>query len=157
MSGTQGESPGADGPAPLRPAGADRHGGPPLDVAAVDAEGRRLLIGTAHVLAGLMTMGLLDHAGGVSGLYEALFPDLPPGRDRDRAMFTAGAVTGAAGTWRKARSKWQPDGLADVADELYAAGWEAMGGLAHDAATVAPAWWAAWTGPEPLPGTGESG
>jgi hypothetical protein len=84
---------------------------PDPDLAAADAEGRLRIAGTAQVIAGLLTLGLLEHAGSPRHLYEALFPDVPPGPARDRAMFTAGAVTGAAAGWRKGRSRWDPAGL----------------------------------------------
>lgn len=127
-------------------------GGQELD-AGIDAEAHRRIVGTADVIAGLMTMGLLDHAGGIDGLHEALFPSLPPGRERDRAMFLAGAVTGAAVGRRKGRAHWDPAGLDDVAEQLYAVGWERMGALAKDAAEVAPAWWERWGQAGTVPGS----
>jgi hypothetical protein len=106
------------------------------DIVAVDQAGAQMLVGTAHVLAGLLAAELLHYAGSPEGLLGVLFPDAE-GEARDRLMFTAGAVVGAGAGLRKGRSRWDPAWLEETAAQLYEAGFEAMGRLAERAAAVA--------------------
>lgn len=105
-------------------------------VVEVDLGGRRMLIGSAQVLGGLLTAGLLHHVRTPGALVDVLAPTVPPGPERDRLVFTAGAAAGLWAGRRQRAGRWDPTELREVADDLYAAGWAAMGGLAERAAAV---------------------
>ncbi|MFJ3793926.1 hypothetical protein [Kitasatospora sp. NPDC090091] len=107
------------------------------EIEEVDRGGRRLLVGSAQILGGLMTAGLLEHVGSPDALVDVLAPQVPPGPARDRLVFTAGAAAGLWAGQRRRRGAWDPGELQHAADDLYAAGWAAMGGLADDAAHLA--------------------
>lgn len=103
---------------------------------AADRRGARLVVGTAQVLEGLLALGILEHVRGPERLLEAMLPDLEPGTARDAAFFLAGAMAGTAAGIRKGRPRWGSSGrdLADAAEALLDAGYEAMGGLVRRAA-----------------------
>ncbi|MFD4397266.1 hypothetical protein, partial [Kitasatospora sp. NPDC058478] len=87
----------------------------------------RLVTGTAQVLEGLLTLGLVEQARGLDGLLGLLLPDIAPGPQRDAALFLAGAsaaTSSAARRWRG--GGWNPTELADVAEQLHTAGYELM-------------------------------
>ncbi|MFI9331911.1 hypothetical protein ACIGZJ_30770 [Kitasatospora sp. NPDC052868] len=107
------------------------------ELAEVDRAGRRLLVGSAQILAGLMTAGLLEHVRTPDALTDVLAPHVPAGPERDRLVFTAGAAAGLWAGQRRRRGHWDPDELQHAADDLYASGWAAMGLLAADAAHLA--------------------
>ncbi|BFP50074.1 hypothetical protein KCMC57_64420 (plasmid) [Kitasatospora sp. CMC57] len=104
----------------------------------LDERGRTMVVSSAMVLAGLLSAGLLQHVRSPGALVEVLAPSVPPGAERDRLVFAAGA---AAGLWAgqcRARTRWEPAALQRAADDYFAAGWAAMGGLAEQAAAVVP-------------------
>lgn len=107
------------------------------EVEEVDREGRRLLVGSAQILGGLMTAGLLEHVRTPDALIGVLAPQVPPGPARDKLVFTAGAAAGLWAGQRRRRGQWDPAELQEAADDLYASGWAAMGLLASDAAHLA--------------------
>jgi hypothetical protein len=106
-------------------------------VEVADRDGARLLVGTAHVLAGLLTAGVLEYARGPGRLVEVLCPSVPPGVERDRLVFAAGAAAGLSAGSRRGADRWDPAGLQAAADALGAAGFEVMGALAGRAAAAA--------------------
>jgi hypothetical protein len=118
------------------------------DLAQVDRYGQRLLIGSAHVLAGLMATGLLRHARRPDTLIGILAPDVPPGPDRDRLVFIAGAAAGLHAGQRRRAGRWDPAEERQAADDLYAAGWAAMAVLPARAATVGHSM-PPWAAPQP--------
>jgi len=107
-----------------------------VDVVEVDVRGRRMLVSSAQVLGGLMAAGLLRHVRTPGALVDVLAPAVPPGEDRDQLVFTAGAAAGLWAGRRQRAGQWDPAVLRQTADDLYAAGWAAMGLLADNAATV---------------------
>lgn len=104
-------------------------------VAQADQRAAHLTSGTATVLQGLLTLGLLEHVNGPQKLLEAVLPDLPPSLERDAAMFLAGAIAGTAAGQRRARARWAPTGsdLAAAVTALQDAGWHAMAAACHRA------------------------
>ena len=125
---------------------------PPADgsarVGVADHAGAILVTGTAQVIEGLLTMGLLEHASGPAGLLALLLPedDHRPPAERDAVMFLAGAVSGtaaAAARWRTG-SRWRAEALREVASALRDAGFEAMGYRALRAASAGGLWLPGW-------------
>ncbi|AEW92896.1 MULTISPECIES: hypothetical protein [Streptomycetaceae] len=108
-----------------------------VSIPEADAAGSQLLIGTAHVLAGLMVLGLLEHAGSAVGLVDVLYPTAQ-GDERDRALFLAGAITGQAVELRRNRRTggWTTEDLNAAIADCEAAGFVAMGRLMARASKV---------------------
>jgi hypothetical protein len=104
-----------------------------------DDVGAQLVEETAHVLAELMVIGVLEHADHPAQIPGLLLPQLPAGPERDRAMFVLGAVVGAAAGRRHTRASRASVAAARTA--LQEAGFEAMGRLTDPRARHRP--WAA--------------
>jgi hypothetical protein len=104
----------------------------------LDRAGRRLLVGSGQVLAGLLAVGLLQHVRTPGTLVDVIAPQIPPGEQRDQLVFMAGAAAGLWAGQQRARPEWDPRELAAAAADLYAAGFAAMGDLAADAAAAPP-------------------
>lgn len=107
-----------------------------VDVVEVDVRGQRLVVSSAQVLGGLLAAGLLRHVRSPGALVDVLAPEVPPGQERDRLVFTAGAAAGLWAGRRQRAGQWDPEELRETADDLYAAGWAAMGSVVERAATV---------------------
>ncbi|MER7707179.1 hypothetical protein ABTX81_30300 [Kitasatospora sp. NPDC097605] len=97
------------------------------EIVAADVLGARLVTGTAQVLEGLLVLGLVEHARGLDSLPDILLPTLPPGPDRDAALFLTGASAATAAAARRWRGQqWDPEEFAAAAAQLQEAGFELM-------------------------------
>ncbi|WP_331756738.1 hypothetical protein [Streptomyces decoyicus] len=104
----------------------------PADIAALDEalHGRNLR--SAHVIAGILDAGLLNHAGRPDRLPTALFPDVP--EDAVQAIWNMALTVGIWAGKAMLRPQWQPEELDRLQRALDEAGHHAMAGSVATAA-----------------------
>jgi hypothetical protein len=103
------------------------------DTAAVDEvlHGRNLR--SAHVIAGVLDAGLLNHAGRPDRLPTALFPDVP--EDVVQAIWTMALTVGIWAGKALLRPQWEPEALDRWQRALDDVGYRAMAGSVATAAS----------------------
>jgi len=81
---------------------------------------------SAHVIAGILDAGLLNHAGRPDRLPAALFPDVP--EDTVQAIWNMALTVGIWAGKAMLRPQWEPSALDRARDALDEAGYRAMAG-----------------------------
>lgn len=99
---------------------------------AVDQELHGRNLRSAHVIAGVLDAGLLNHAGRPEKLPTALFPDVDP--DAVQAIWNMALVVGIWAGKAMLRPRWEPEMLDRFRDALDAAGHHAMATSVNTAA-----------------------
>lgn len=91
---------------------------------------------TADVLTGLITAGLLNHAGQPQHLPTLLWPDTDPATVT--SIWNAAAATGYYAGTLTSGNRWRPEHLDQARDALRDAGYTGMSRAVEAAAYVAP-------------------
>lgn len=105
---------------------------PAADVAAVDQTLHTRNLRSAHVIAGILDAGLLNHAGRPDRLPAAMFPDVP--EDAVQAIWNMALVVGIWAGKAMLRPQWEPSALDRFQRALDEAGHRAMAGSVATAA-----------------------
>lgn len=105
---------------------------PAADVAAVDQTLHTRNLRSAHVIAGILDAGLLNHAGRPDKLPTAMFPDVP--EDAVQAIWNMALAVGIWAGKAMLRPQWEPSALDRFQRALDAAGHHAMAGSVAAAA-----------------------
>ncbi|MFE7780300.1 hypothetical protein [Streptomyces nigrescens] len=99
---------------------------PAADVAAVDQTLHTRNLRSAHVIAGILDAGLLNHAGRPDKLPTAMFPDVP--EDAVQAIWNMALAVGIWAGKALLRPQWRPEELDRFQRALDEAGHRAMAG-----------------------------
>lgn len=97
---------------------------PTIDVQTVDEALHSRNLRSAHVIAGILDAGLLNHAGRPDRLPTALFPDVP--EDALQAIWNMALTVGIWAGKAMLRPQWEPRDLDRFRDALSQAGHHAM-------------------------------
>jgi len=103
-----------------------------VDTAAVDQALHARNLRSAHVIAGVLDAGLLNHAGRPDRLPTALFPDVDP--DAVQSIWTMALTVGIWAGKAMLRPQWEPSALDNARHALDEAGYHVMGGSVATAA-----------------------
>ncbi|MEU8682952.1 hypothetical protein [Streptomyces sp. NPDC048611] len=99
---------------------------PVVSVATVDQTLHTRNLRSAHVIAGVLDAGLLNHAGRPDRLPTALFPDVDP--DAVQAIWNMALTVGIWAGRALLRPQWRPEELDRFRKALAEAGHHAMAG-----------------------------
>ncbi|MFI1161328.1 hypothetical protein [Streptomyces sioyaensis] len=103
-----------------------------VDIAALDEALHSRNLRSAHVIAGVLDAGLLNHAGRPDRLPAALFPDVDP--DAVQAIWNMALAVGIWAGKAMLRPQWRPEELDRFQQVLHKAGHQAMAGSVATAA-----------------------